>query len=96
MFKSNNARASTYLPFFVLPGRIFFAMGPDGATGFGSPEPEFDTGMAGGMVVGGSETAVVETARVAIGVVLLFMSAALHKTTIRHVNPVVKKHTGDS
>jgi len=33
--------------------------------------------MAGGMVVGGSETAVVvETARVVIGVALLFMSAA--------------------
>jgi len=71
-------------------------MGPDGATGFGSPEPEFDAGMAGGMVVGGSETAVVEAARVVIGVALLFTSAALYKTIIRHVNPIVKKHTEDS
>jgi hypothetical protein len=71
-------------------------MGPDGATGFGSLEPEFDAGMAGGMVVGGSGTAIVETAGVVIGVALLFMSAVLYKTIIRHVNPRVKKHTEDS
>jgi hypothetical protein len=45
IFESNKLRASTYLPFFVLPGCNFFATGPDGgATGFGSPKPEFDAG----------------------------------------------------
>jgi len=72
----NHRCTQRFLPFFVLPGRIFFATG-SGATGFGSPEPEFDAGMAGGTVVGGSETAVVETARVVVGVALLFTSAAL-------------------
>jgi hypothetical protein len=48
------------------------------------------------MVVGGSDTAVVETVRVGVGVALLFVSVALYKTIIRYANSAVKKHTGDS
>jgi hypothetical protein len=48
------------------------------------------------VVVGGSETAVVEIVRVVVGVALLFVSAALYKTIIKYVNSAVKKHTGDS
>ena len=62
VFKSNKLRASTYLPFFMLPrpGHIFFATGPDGAMGFGSP----GLSLMQAMVVGGSGTAVIEIVRV--------------------------------